>query len=688
MQFPRSWRRLASTAWYICATIAIGIFILSLSAHMVATAGDLQAGLIASVPSGLLFALNIASFLTFAVGALISFILSGVLFSKRTNERMALFLSFFLLVIGVIVAGPSALELIWSDVSDFVRNVIQPLLFAPLLIAFFTIFPNGRFVPEQARWLVIVSLLYAPVSVLALNADALLGSAGFYLLGVMPWFGLIFAGIYAQIYRYRHVSNPTERQQTKWVVFGFSLAMLFALLATIWTLWFDRLPARTPIPWWAPVIRLGWSVTVIALPVSLTLAVMRYRLYDIDILINRTLVYGALTGTVIAIYALIVGAFGMLFQSSGNLVVALIATGMVAVLFQPLRARLQVLVNRIMYGERDEPLTVLRRLGERLEVSTAPEDLLPAIVETVAQALKLPYAEITLRRETEFERAARYGKVANGVVQFPIPYQSQTIGYLNVSPRGPGESLAESDKRLLRQIAQQAGPVTQAVQLTRDLRRSRARLVTAREEERSRLRRDLHDGLGPVLASQGLKIAAVNHLLDSDNQTARQLLKELASQNEATVSEIRRLVYALRPPELDELGLVGAVRDYASGLDIQKANGRGLQINIRPPDGELHGLPAAVEIAAYRIATEALTNVVRHAQAHNCTVKFDIRANGHEKVLWMEIKDDGIGFSKDRKSGVGMNSMRERAEEMWGELRVESIPHQGTRVFASFPLVE
>jgi signal transduction histidine kinase len=226
------------------------------------------------------------------------------------------------------------------------------------------------------------------------------------------------------------------------------------------------------------------------------------------------------------------------------------------------------------------------------------------------------------------------------------------------------------------------------VQLTRDLRRSRARLITAREEERRRLRRDLHDGLGPVLASQGLKIAAVHHLLDSDPETARKLLNEMAVQNETTVAEIRRLVYALRPPELDELGLAGAVREYTAGLNVSKENGTRFQVNIQPPGEDLRGLPAAVEVAAYRIATEALTNVTRHAHARYCTISFKTGGGTKGRELMLEIADDGVGFEDNGKVGIGLNSMHERAEEVGGEVQIESVVDHGTRVSVAFPLAE
>jgi two-component system NarL family sensor kinase len=537
------------------------------------------------------------------------------------------------------------------------------LIYIPLQIlepgplALFPALDNPYAVTE-AVWAVLMPLYYVLIATLLLSS---------------------LASVISLFLRLRK-SWGDEQQQVKWLLFP---AVLFWI-----SIPFGFMTEYDPSGIDLTVSIILALVSVPVMVIAVAIAIFKYNLYDIDIVVNRTLVYGALTVIVVGVYALIVGGLALLFQSKGKLITAFIATGIVIVLFDPLRQRLQRTVNRLLYGERDEPLSVLRRLGGRLEHSSAPENILLAIVETVAQALKLPYAEITLQRGEEFERAAWYGEETKGRVAFQIQYQGHVIGYLSVAPRRQGESLTESDGKLLRQIAQQAGPVAQAVQLTRDLRQSRARLVTAREEERRRLRRDLHDGLGPVLASQGLKIAAVSHLLDKDPGKARKLLDELASQNEATVAEIRRLVYELRPPELDKLGLAGAVHDYASGLDVQTANGAGFEVNVGPLNGELLELPSAVEVAAYRIATEALTNVVRHAQARHCTVHFKLDANSREKILLMEIMDDGIGLPNDGKAGVGMNSMRERAEEVGGELRVESTHYDGTRVIARLPLAD
>ncbi len=669
-------RRLARTGWYLAAAIALGLFVLSVTAQLIAAAPALHA-------------LDVASFWARTAAALIAFTLAGVLFGKRPDEGMALFLSFFLLAHGVVMGGLlAALEPFWPGAQALSYQVVQPLLYAPLLVAILATFPDGRFVPPQTRWLVVASLLFAPLSPLLVSAPASFGPVNLYTVSALVWLALIFAALYAQILRYRHVSGPAARQQTKWVVYGFTLALLVAMIPTGLTLWLERLPPGTTLPAWTPLIRPGWALATAILPVCLTLAVMRYRLFDIDVLFNRTLVYGGLTAGVIVIYALSVGVLSFVFQTQATPVTALLATGLVAVLFHPLRDRLQAVVNRLFYGQRDDPLGALSKLARRLEAAMAPEIVLPTLVQTIAQTLKLPYVAISLRRGNEFVIAARTGDEAANPLKLPLIYRGDTVGQLIAGPRGPGESFSPADQQLLTNIAHQAGVSAYAVQLTRELRHSRLRLITAREEERRRLRRDLHDGLGPVLASQGLKIAAVAQLLEDDPLQAQVLLEELAAQNEATVAEIRRLVYELRPAALDDLGLVGAVRDYASGLRGGPQDSRRVRVEVQAQAATLTGLPAAIEVAAYRIATEALTNIARHARARQARVSLAVMADNRGRRLHLEIVDDGIGLPAAHRAGIGLISMRERAEEVGGRFHLGSTPGRGTREVADLPLGE
>jgi signal transduction histidine kinase len=432
-------------------------------------------------------------------------------------------------------------------------------------------------------------------------------------------------------------------------------------------------------------------MSLLLIPVSIGIAVLRHHLFDIDFVINRTLVYGALTASVVLLYVLVVGGLGELLQIRGDLIISLIATGLAAVTFQPLRERLQLTVNRLMYGERDDPYTVLSRLGQRLETSLAPDAVLPAAVRSVAEALKLPYVAVEVGKDGVLETVAATGEPMQNPLRLPLVYRGETVGSLVLGPRAGEERFSPADQRLLEDLAHQIGVAAhaarlaeEAVQLSADLQRSRVRLVEAREEERRRLRRDLHDGLGPQLSSQALTVDAVRTLMRRDPDAAEELLLDLKADAQDAVTDIRRLVYGLRPPALDDLGLLGALRESAA-----QYGAKGLSVSVEAPE-KLPPLSAAVEVAAYRIAQEALTNVARHAGADTCTISVAI---GGSNVLCLEVRDDGRGIPDPRtdssvRAGVGLTSMRERATELGGSLVVESLPEVGTLVRARLPLPE
>jgi signal transduction histidine kinase len=259
----------------------------------------------------------------------------------------------------------------------------------------------------------------------------------------------------------------------------------------------------------------------------------------------------------------------------------------------------------------------------------------------------------------------------------PIRYNNQEIGRLLVAPRSPGEQLSQADNQLLGNIALLVATTIRALQLNEQLQQSRQNLVAAREEERRRIRRDLHDGLGPVLASITLQAGTAMELVRSDPDEATALLQKITTKAQFSVSDIRRLVYGLRPPTLDELGLEGAIGQFISSM------GPGdLRFTIETPE-KLPALPAAVEVAAYRIVQEAVTNIVNHAQATSCFVRLTI-----ENELSLEITDNGIGLPDGRSTGIGLRSMRERASELGGACWIESAPAGGTKVFAQLPLVD
>lgn len=542
--------------------------------------------------------------------------------------------------------------------------------------SFLYTFPDGRFVP---RWTWIFVLLW----IVQLVVFSVPPNSPFFIGNWPPLLQLAEkaltygSAVGVLIYRYLRRADQLQRQQIKWLVFCFAAALLFAIL-------FGILGALLPVlsrpgsVYQLLGATLPGALIFLSIPLSIGIAILRYRLWDIDVIIKRTLVYGLLTACVIGIYVGIVGLLGMLFQAQGNLLVSLLATGLIAVLFHPLRDRLQQGVNRLFYGQRDEPHAVLSRLSQRLEATLAANAVLPTIVETVAQALKLPYVAILFKEEDAFTLAASYGKPLGEPFTLPLVYQGEAIGQLLLAPRTPGEALTPADLRLLHELARQAGLAAHAVRLASDLQHARERLVLAREEERRRLRRDLHDGIGPTLASLSQRLDTACHLVPRDPDAAVAELRTLKERVKSTIADIRRLVYALRPPVLDEFGLVSAIREHT-------LHGQGptpLDMVIEAPD-DLPPLPAAIEVAVYRIALEALTNVQRHAQAQHCLVRLKLTQTG---IVCLDIEDDGCGLTREYHAGVGITSMRERAAELGGECTITSRQTGGTQVQVWLPL--
>jgi signal transduction histidine kinase len=418
--------------------------------------------------------------------------------------------------------------------------------------------------------------------------------------------------------------------------------------------------------------------TVVAVPAAIGIAVLRYRLYELDRVVNRALVYGALTVCVVALYAGVVVALGSLLQSGGSFLVSLVGTGVVAVAVQPLRAWLQRRVDRRMYGDRDDPYAGLSRLAARLQASVAPDAALTTIGTAVAEALRVPFVAIELARDGGTERAATHGRPGRGeTVTVALAFQGEHVGDLVVEERAPGEPFGAADRRLLDDLAGHAAAAVHAIRLTADLQRSRERLVLAREEERRRIRRDLHDGLGPALAGAVFQSDAARDLIVRDPEAADVMLGSLGEGLQAAVADIRALVYALRPPALDELGLVPALHEQAARLN---AVGTGPRISIDGP-AELPDLPAAVEVAAYRIAVEAITNAVRHSGAGTCSVHLHLNGG-----LEIDVVDDSATSPHPYRPGVGISSMRERASELGATLTVQAGRQGGTHVHTVLPL--
>ena len=506
------WLVLARVVWVGIAVLSLGLVIASIPSYF-AFLRVLCTGALATcrnngqiTPDDLrafqAFGLSLDFFATYQVAIVIVFAvvyasIATVIFWRGSNDRMALFAS---LTLVMFPAAFNTSELATLPSAWWLPGQFVAFLGDISIFLFFYLFPTGRFVPRWTRW------LWAGVIVLwAVNSFFPSLPFNSSVLFTMVLLGFVGSALAAQIYRYRRVSNTVQRQQTKWVVFGLSIGLGGFLVLLIFYTFF---PSLVQGPFADLILSTALYLFLLLIPLSIGVAILRSRLFDIDLIINRTLVYGILTVSVVGLYVLVVGYLGALFGTSGNLLISLVATGLVALLFQPLRAFLQRGVNRLLYGQRDEPYTVVTRLSQRLEVTLAPDAVLSAIVETVALALKLPYVAILLKqeepsymvgndagassathssdqKEETFALAASAGKLVGDPLILPLVYQAETIGQLHLSPRTPGEPLNPADRRLLDELARQAGLAAHAVQLTSDLQRSREHLEQ-RVEERTR----------------------------------------------------------------------------------------------------------------------------------------------------------------------------------------------------------
>jgi signal transduction histidine kinase len=611
---------------------------------------------------------------------------AAFVFARRPDEPAAM----ALMLAACGAAGSSVPWFLGVTVSDVVRGgpfLLHSFLTGPLYMLLWPaglhlalVFPAPLPVVTRRRWL--IPLAYA----LSLGAYALAMLVG--LLASPTWLDWVGTWATAQaavvvpvlalamvlfVRSYVRMRDPVSRTRMRWVTIGVVASAGIGLVA----FWIPELVVQHPL---LPASWIG--LVALPLPLGVAAGILFDRLFDIDVVVNRALVYGGLTLGVVAVYAGITTAIGVVVGQEHGFGISLLATGIAALAALPLRDLLQRSVNRVMYGQRDEPWRAMRRLGQRLDLAADPDRAFPAIVETVADALRLPYVALELVHDTGVVAiAAETGSRQPDVATVPLAHGAEPVGRLVLGIRSGERGFRADEQGLLEDLARQAGAAIHALRLRDDLARSHERLVFAREEERRRLRRDLHDGLGPTLAAIGMRAEASAESLDSDPTAARRLLDELGGEVRAALADVRRLVDGLRPPALDELGLLGAIEQQAARLEGGGGPATGTRIIVDRPASPLPELPAAVEVAAFRIAVEALTNVVRHSGARTCQVR--IRAGGD---LMIEVDDDGNGLPPSQRPGTGMESMEGRAAELGGTLAVGPRPGGGVRVVARLPI--
>ncbi|MBA2248216.1 MAG: sensor histidine kinase [Chloroflexia bacterium] len=433
---------------------------------------------------------------------------------------------------------------------------------------------------------------------------------------------------------------------------------------------------------WFWIVFTGWGLVLNSFAIVGGLTILRYRLYDIDVVIHRSLLYATLVAIIAVLYlAMIVmidvGAQRLNAGDPDPWLASLVVALAIALLAQPLRARVEEVLRRRLYGPLNGQREILGRLGLRLEAAIAPSDVLNDVTRSIMDVLRLPHAAVAMLMNGSLDLVAESG--TPGAIQFGIPmvYQHERIGELRVTPRGPGDGFSPGDQELLESVARQTAVAAYAMRVSGDLQLARERLVTAREEERRRLRRDLHDGLGAPLAGLTIQSGVIKRLVRSEPVRAEAELDHLQEELRSAIADIRRLVHGLRPPALDEFGLVTALR---SRLLAFESKGDGFSTEL-VATGDDHTLPAAVEVAIYRITEEALTNISRHAAARSATVVLDIAV-----AVRLEITDDGRGIAPESRVGVGVQSMRERTEELGGTYEIGTRDSAGTRIVVTIPL--
>ena len=571
--------------------------------------------------------------------------------------------------------------LAWSNAALWVFNRLGAFL--PVTVAvLLMIFPTGRFLPGRwgllcrvglgamlvAGWVLLVSPMGSELGVASLppgvdvDAATLPLPASFTswaapVEGAVQAVGFLVA-MASVVVRYRR-SAGLERDRLRWLLWSV-LAMAVLLPLTFAS---DL-----------PVVQGVLLLVIVLLPcAAMTVGIVEPGVVPIEDLLLRTLLYGLLSllivGVDLAALAVLTGLLGGSLDQRQVVLVVLLLT---AVVYGPLRSRLSRLVHRVMFGRRADRYDAIAGLASTLETADDGADQLAAVTRSVAAAFGIRFVGVELERRGGEQLVASYGDRPAETRTLPITYRDAPIGRLVLPARGLRSRLTRRDEELLGDLVRQAATAARASRMADELQLGRERMVLAREEERRRIRRDLHDGLGPALSGVVFRLESARLLVDRDPEATKVHLQETTGEVREVVADLRRLVHDLRPPALDDRGLVGALSQLCESQPYEatvEAEG-------------VAGLPAAVEVAAYRIAAEALTNTARHAGARASTVR--LAADAGE--LLVEVTDEGQGIDPDRQAGVGLLSLRERAEELGGRSEITCPPFGGTVVRAWLPL--
>jgi len=492
---------------------------------------------------------------------------------------------------------------------------------------------------------------------------------------------VLFGGAAAATVRFR-TRRGDERQQIKWLLLA---AMAVALVLA----YYGIILATGRDPNHGEFAALSQYLAIasfLAVPISIAFGVLKYRLYDIDVVINKAVVYAVLAVFITVVYVAVVVGIGAVIGSAGGTLLSAVAAAIVAIAFQPARRGAQRLANRLVYGERATPYEVLAQLGDRLAGEYAADDVLHRIAGTVAGGIGADRVVVWLNAGRQLQPAAVWPEgapaaaiAASGAAvtatelrSFPVRHQGEILGAIGVH-KPPSDPLTPADEKLVGDLAAQAGLVLRNARLIEDLRASRRRLVTAQDEERWRLERNIHDGAQQQLVALQVQLRLVEQLVGRDAEKERELLHRLQEGATTALEDLRELARGIYPPLLADQGLRAALE-----AQVRKA-----PIPVKVRTNGISRYPRDVESAVYFCSLEALNNVAKYANATHVEVRV-FGSNGH---LVFEIQDDGTGFDASSTSyGTGLQGMADRLNAIGGTLEVRSAPGAGTTIVGRAPL--
>jgi len=581
-----------------------------------------------------------------------------------------------------------------AAIGSWLDSWIWVPLTGAIAIHVFLLFPTGHL--PSPRWRLVAwtgalgTLVFAASFILAPQTEAGLRNPFFDVdpgvvdlliaVGSMLYLVSLLASVASLVVRFRRATGD-ERQQLRWLASVAAVIGVFLVMVFLNEFFFGDQGV------FARVASMGLMLAFAAVPFSVGLAVLKYRLYDLDVVISRAVLYGGLVAIITLFYVGLVVGIGALVGRRGNLFLSIAATAIIALAFQPLRERVRRLANRVVYGRRATPYEVLSEFSAGIAGRYSAEEVLPRMARLLSEGTGGETA-VWVHVDDELRLAASWPDGIGGASEtvptgtelpefegwdcaYPVRHRGELLGALTIR-KPPQEPLTGAEEKLVDDVADQAGLVLGNVRLIEELRASRQRLVSAQDEERRRLERDIHDGAQQQLVAMSVKLRLARTLSAKDPAKAAEMLDQLQAENQETLETLRDLARGIYPPLLADRGLAAAL----------EAQGRKGAIPVEVSADGTGRYPQEVEAAAYFCCLEAIQNVAKYAEASRVRIRLWTE-NG---VLAFSVEDDGRGFDRAlTRAGSGLRNMGDRVDALGGTLEIESAPGEGTTVTGRIP---